>query len=503
MSKIDQTKFLSEFQREGNYVDIDVKDLDASTLEKLKKAGVSLKDLEQVAGTDGKISGEKEFKDLYSKIDSFEKTKDPSYFDTVDNKNVPTTSGKAYDALKQEVDRNMNKARAQGVLSSSPNVSATTDPHAKHVKEVRENLKKAGLPNSAKGVTVMVIGDDPVHGAAVTRTIAGKATGLAQDADVRFKKSGDYNGTYVTNHKYTREFSGVSGDLKASDYAKLGIAQKEATIYAARQEIKDARKELSGDGKTRIANMSWGKSPARIAVDMSMGIPTNSKMFRDAVAKIEAKSNGARFDPNNNTHVLMVRREMALDIVKEMKTLETNKDNQDNFKKLKGALEKEVKDARKDGILVFNAAGNELAEAKVLGDEALSTLYSDQVKGLITVGAADLSKATSAGANAMWDGSAKGSSIEITAPGVNLPVGASGNTAVGMNGTSFASPYAASVAALMVAANPKITPDQIDQILTSGRVTVDLQGDRDGKGMLDPVKAVKEAQDLAKGSAKK
>jgi hypothetical protein len=48
----------------------------------------------------------------------------------------------------------------------------------------------------------------------------------------------------------------------------------------------------------------------------------------------------------------------------------------------------------------------------------------------------------------------------------------------------------------MVAANPKITPDQIETILTSGRVTTDLPGDTDGKGLLDPVKAVKEAKNL-------
>jgi serine protease len=77
---------------------------------------------------------------------------------------------------------------------------------------------------------------------------------------------------------------------------------------------------------------------------------------------------------------------------------------------------------------------------------------------------------------------------------------------VDADGTSFAAPYAASVAALMVKADPKITPDQIEQILTSPGVArhvpnakvegVGSEPPRDGAGEIDPVAAVAAARAL-------
>jgi serine protease len=78
---------------------------------------------------------------------------------------------------------------------------------------------------------------------------------------------------------------------------------------------------------------------------------------------------------------------------------------------------------------------------------------------------------------------------------------------VDSEGTSFAAPYAASVAALMIKANPKITPDQIENILTSPGVARHIPNQtrpgwpheppRDGAGEIDPVAAVAAARGLA------
>ena len=76
------------------------------------------------------------------------------------------------------------------------------------------------------------------------------------------------------------------------------------------------------------------------------------------------------------------------------------------------------------------------------------------------------------------------------------------------NGTSMAAPHVAGVAALMKAAHPGLTPEQFDQALMSGALTVDLAGNgasvRDdlfGYGLIDAVKAVTEARRLAGGAA--
>lgn len=124
MTRITQEQFKNDFKRNGVDVAIDVKNLDPETEEKLKKAGVSQAALNEIAGIDGKISGDKEYTLLYKKVDSFEKDKPttPGYFETTDAKNAPTKSGQVYEALKGEVDRNLNIARAQGVLQNSPAV---------------------------------------------------------------------------------------------------------------------------------------------------------------------------------------------------------------------------------------------------------------------------------------------------------------------------------------------------------------------------------------------
>lgn len=75
------------------------------------------------------------------------------------------------------------------------------------------------------------------------------------------------------------------------------------------------------------------------------------------------------------------------------------------------------------------------------------------------------------------------------------------------NGTSMAAPHVAGVAALMKAAHPGLTPEQFDQALMAGALTVDIAGNgptvRDdiyGYGLIDAVKAVTEARRLAGGA---
>jgi serine protease AprX len=80
----------------------------------------------------------------------------------------------------------------------------------------------------------------------------------------------------------------------------------------------------------------------------------------------------------------------------------------------------------------------------------------------------------------------------VTAVGENMPIGPNGEL---RSGTSYSSPLALSIAALMVEANPRLTPDDIEAILTHPQVVRRLPDtDRDGAGFVEPVAAVRMAK---------
>ncbi len=412
----------------------------------------------------------------------------------VEKKPEPKKPAKGVDNVSDAYERSEKDSVARGaaVVKAAPAVVAT-DEHAQHVAQVRKDLAAQKLPTSAKGVAVIVVGEvaGSAHGDTVTRTIAGP-TGLAKDAAVHLRKSGQFEGKYLDTNADMKAIKASKAPLTVADYGKMGAAQAEASMYAAREEIKAINKGLPADGKTRIASLSWGKSVNRIAVEAAVALPKDSQIFKDKIAQIEKDRPGTRVSVDNPKHMQILRSLVAKDIGDQITTEMAKPDAKKRFDGLKGDLEKELATANKKGLLVFNAAGNDRETAVMLGDEKRSTNFFDGVKGLVTVGAADLKKGTDGSDDAMWAGSSTGK-VRVAAPGVNLPVGAGG---AAETGTSFATPYMASVAALMVAANPKITPDQIVAILDSGKVTKDLAGTTDGKGLIDPVKAVAAAQAL-------
>ncbi len=78
-------------------------------------------------------------------------------------------------------------------------------------------------------------------------------------------------------------------------------------------------------------------------------------------------------------------------------------------------------------------------------------------------------------------------------PTLLAPVGA-GTTVPGFapfEGTSAAAPNAAAVAALMLQANPALTPEQVTEILTESATDLNLPGNQQGAGLIDAVQAVK------------
>jgi serine protease len=164
--------------------------------------------------------------------------------------------------------------------------------------------------------------------------------------------------------------------------------------------------------------------------------------------------------------------------------------------------------ARDAGVIVIAAAGN---------SGNTNSEYPASYDGVVSVAAVNQ-------ANSRASYSNFGANIDITAPGGDLDQDANqdgtpdgvlstiGNdrgatTTYGYRyyqGTSMSAPHVAGVAALMKAIAPNLTPAEFDQVLSEGRISDDLgnQGRDDdfGYGLINAMKAVNTAQELASGS---
>lgn len=166
-----------------------------------------------------------------------------------------------------------------------------------------------------------------------------------------------------------------------------------------------------------------------------------------------------------------------------------------------------INTARSAGIIFVAAAGN---------DGSNAPMYPASYSGVISVSAVDSAGNVTGYSNF-------GSLIDVAAPGGDisadrngdgvgdgvLSTGASDRTGTiqlgfpNFQGTSMASPHVAGVMALMRSIFPAITPAQIDTLLTSGKLTDDRgvagRDDKFGNGLINALKAVTEARNLAQG----
>jgi len=163
--------------------------------------------------------------------------------------------------------------------------------------------------------------------------------------------------------------------------------------------------------------------------------------------------------------------------------------------------------ARNAGVIIIAAAGNE---------NSSTPSFPASYNGVISVSATGLD-------NTLAPYSNFGSNIDIAAPGGNQAVdldndgnadgvfsslvddstGTRKASYKGYQGTSMATPHIAGVVALMRAVNPSLSPDELDVLITSGKITTDLgttgRDDSFGYGLIDALKAVQEAQLLNNG----
>jgi minor extracellular protease Epr len=120
------------------------------------------------------------------------------------------------------------------------------------------------------------------------------------------------------------------------------------------------------------------------------------------------------------------------------------------------ALRSSVDKAYAAGLLVVAAAGNDGNDLGT-GD---TVDFPARYPSAISVGAVDRNSA-----RALF--SSTGSTVEVTAPGVNIASTYPNNQYVYMSGTSMATPYVAGNLALMKQAYPQLTNEQLRQVLVS------------------------------------
>jgi serine protease len=172
------------------------------------------------------------------------------------------------------------------------------------------------------------------------------------------------------------------------------------------------------------------------------------------------------------------------------------------------AMQDAVTRARQQGVIIVAAAGNENTSAPSV---------PASLDGVISVSAVDVQgqKAPYSNFGRTVDVAAPGGNASVDLNGDNLPDGIlstigddDGTFAYRFyQGTSMASPHVAGVIALMLAVNPNLTPDDIDQLLAgtrpgiTRRITRDLglpgRDDVYGHGLIDASQAVLAAKETA------
>lgn len=138
---------------------------------------------------------------------------------------------------------------------------------------------------------------------------------------------------------------------------------------------------------------------------------------------------------------------------------------------------------RQKGGVVFVSAGNTGALESTPENPAIISV----------------SATTSSDVKASW--SSYGNYVDLAAPGSGIVTTARGGGFASVSGTSFSSPAAAAVGALVLSVNPALSPDQVEQTLEQTAVDLGASGwdSHYGNGRVDALEAVLAA--LGTGSA--
>jgi subtilisin family serine protease len=365
---------------------------------------------------------------------------------------------------------------------------------SQYLAGVKSELAAAGLPTRAPNARIALVNEAVEndrtlmdHGQAVARAIAGPI-GLAQGAEIRYSQ--------LSPRSMTPDLKAMGARLEVADRLEKGqgtlpeLAQAYAKalpgeLRSYRDTLESAASTLSPstDGSTRLLlNLSSGASIAQAALVHTVGI-TKNKLEPGTPLYQELERRLGPPDPEKQ----WAPRDVAALLRDDMR--EAVKGSQGEIDAVRSDLATTVANLRERGAVVFAATGNDGEMRSAHPEDALNF---NVVPGMIMVGATDIGDPKNPNDDqvAPFSTGARGYTT-ISTVGADVPVGPNGELE---DGTSVATPIAVSIAALMTEANPKLTPDDIEAIMTHPSVARALPGERGGAGEVDPVAAVKLAK---------
>lgn len=343
--------------------------------------------------------------------------------------------------------------------------------YRQHIRHVHEELAERGLPTRGDGVKVFVIeGGWSTHNGSVLRTIADEELGIAPGADVHLVTSSPWYDD--RERELSRSISAgkrrvLGGDAPAD---ALIMDMAERTVLSRAADVRGIAERVDGT-ETSFINMSFGTTSSSIAETLIEHM-TDAPEGSAAAAYLS----GLGDTDDDRLHEMIRRVRKVLDT--PASTTRVRRANK--------SLAAELKAARDKRVIAYTSAGNARDEIPEEGHD-YSTHIADDVPGLMVIGATEYNDPKRFGDDRMTGFSSEGH-IVFAAPGSKMPIKRDGSDG---RGTSYASPYGVGVGVLMVAANPDLTPDDIERIQRGA--THDIPTELDGEGVIDPIAAVERA----------
>jgi len=148
------------------------------------------------------------------------------------------------------------------------------------------------------------------------------------------------------------------------------------------------------------------------------------------------------------------------------------------------AMEQAVAYAAQQQVVIVAAAGNDAGESD-LKAAAYPAAYAARYDNVIAVAAVDQQDTVAAFSDA-------GGYVSVAAPGVGVIIASRGSGYAKQDGTSFAAPFVTGTVALLLGADPAMTPAQVRTRLeaTADPPPVSVPSERYGYGIINPYRAL-------------